>query len=77
MNDAIMKAAHEVTKFKRQAETLAYEMLRDRDQRRWAVESVDPDWTDHYGDLDRAFEDYWGDEQARSDMITELCGSFA
>lgn len=55
-----------------QREALAYAyMTYDRDQIAYAVESVDPDWTDHYhGELNLAFDDYWG--SSKEEMIRAL-----
>lgn len=56
-------------------EALAYSiMTSSRGQMGYAVESVDPDWTDHYhGELDLAFRDYW--EGAKEEMIESLVES--
>lgn len=56
-------------------EDLAYSiMTSSREQMEYAVESVDPDWTDHYhGELDLAFKDYW--DGAKEEMIAALVES--
>jgi hypothetical protein len=63
---------------RRQVDTLARAVIGDsHEQKRYAVESVDPDWREHYRDLDMAFRDYWQDDDARADMITELVGGLS
>lgn len=57
-------------------ELLAYQFMTSTvEQIRYAVESVDPDWGEHYaGDIDRAFDDYW--DRAKEEMIRALVDSF-
>lgn len=58
-----------------QRQALAYAwMTQNHEQLVYAVESVDPDWTDHYGDVIRAFDDYW--DSSKEEMIIALVESF-
>lgn len=56
-----------------QIETLVIHVMEvEPDERRWAVELVDPDWTDHWHELSEAFHTYWNDDAARVDMVAAM-----